>query len=238
MAIWNRIDQLERLVLSQSQEIENLKRLIILGNESHHNRPNNTPAVPQHQQPVNYSTYNPNQNLRPGYLAIRNQSNHQQTVALPANFTSVPPPNNPLFQPQMNSFIHPQSAIPPVAIRPSVNVASNTPALPPNLQVPSQESQKLIQNLDRLLTENRPPPSSRWSMAASVVANNSNTNDNIQREFGNYITHQPRNSSLFGPPNGILGEPNDDESDEANKKHERQKFVEVLTCFCPCFSMC
>lgn len=235
MAIWNRIDQLEKLVLSQSQEIENLKRLIILRNESHHNQPDNTSCVAQQQQPINYSTYNPNQNLRPGYLAIGNQSNHQQTVALPANFASVPPPSTPLFQPQMNSFVHPQSAIPPVAIRPAVNVAPNTPTLPSNLQVPSQESQKLIQNLDRLLTENRPPPSSRWSLAANVAATN---NDNIQREFGNYITQQPPNSSLFGSPNGILGDPNKDESDELGKKHERQKFVEVLTCFCPCFSMC
>lgn len=72
--------------------------------------------------------------------------------------------------------------------------------------------------------------------------------------------YQPANSSwLESSPHALtatstskrwsaapnLSSPPDDETlDElfseqpAQKKHNRQRFVEVLTCFCPCFSMC
>lgn len=59
--------------------------------------------------------------------------------------------------------------------------------------------------------------------------------DSRDRNYLNrYTIHAPPRSSDFG-----LESDEDSTEDSSNiNRHNRQSFVEVLTCFCPCFSMC
>lgn len=196
-SVWAKIDQLERTVLSQAKEIDDLKRSV--------NRIEtfSNPRDHRHQsQPVQSHRYHRD---RDHYSSTSDRTRESSRHISP---DSVSYPHQSCHPYQMNSFVHPPSAIPP---RSSVRWHG-----------PSDQRSELASRRDYRspprtppMAQSRPQASSsqRWSAAPNLAS----TADDVIGELGD---SQESVESL------------------TRHKHNRQRFVEVLTCFCPCFNMC
>jgi len=187
-ALSTRIDQLERVVLTQAKEIEALKRAV----GSHPS------TAVQLSKPLAAATR---------YSALvmpvsqtRPTQSHLSGLAAPSENIKPALQQQQQQQPQhypMNPLVHPPSAIPPVTSRPSKFAAN---------------SERLVSSSscygNGLVPTNRVPPVARWSVGPDQLS---------QAEWRD----------------------EQDQDDAATSKRlGRQSCVEVLTCFCPCFSMC
>lgn len=230
--VWNRIDQLEKLVISQAKEIETLRRLVTStqlalqtltsqfwptnSNTTNNNNNNNAIGFYHQNQRASYN--------RPAPLGIEHQQqqqqqhhhhhqylNHDSTTPMASNrnsmhLTSCAMPDgsaNPRQGYSMRSFVHPPSAIPPGAAN-NRALISPTPPASEHMLKPHQ-------------THTLPAGSTnRWSTGPNMA-------------LGNSIAA----ISASGSP-----QPDRDVSMAAARRRRRFSVIELLTCFCPCFSMC
>lgn len=228
-ALWNRIDQLEQLILTQAKEIDALRRIV---NESHHiNKPNCgivCPAITMTNNDEVSKIYS-NNNTKP----TTNISNHSTTsphTASPYTLaqinrlgstltscrgsptvtkTSTVQSNRPMCRPNyvMNPFVHPASAIPPVADRTLAarndHLAMRTSASPSGMY---NNYHNPGVHFRAPLTSRTLPANTRWSTGPSLL--------------------------------GTLTDLDPNDVDKPRKRRNKMSLIELVTCFCPCFSMC
>lgn len=177
-AIWNRMDQLERLTISQAREIENLKR-----GQSYfqHQVLKQLSSDPRRYQLSKKSLAI----LRPYSTAITPLSHdHQAQLSAPATSNGII--HFPIQPYPINSFIHPTSAIPPVANRAALTRHPN----------------------------HRPSTNASESLSSMATS------------------HWPANLT------NSLDLDLDPGLEISSDKKKRLRCIELLNCFCPCFSMC
>ena len=263
-AIWNRIDQLEQLILCQAKEIDLLRRVvsstqIILQNNgltldakivgqsmmaiTTRNKQNSvSEVVPFRRRPGNFhehslspaphsyqhdSTYNATTtankiNHNPNRFRDRltvNQCSNRGHAFRHRNSSSPTTQENYT----MNPFVHPANAIPPVVNRIVLKSATSN-----DLQSICANHEKSINDHSRALKFSSPmerryqnrgslPPNARWSMNPSL------------------LTAGDMTTKTFSEPDF---NDQDQLDQKAKKRADRFSLIELITCFCPCFSMC
>lgn len=257
-AVWNRIDQLEKLVISQAKEIDALKRLVASQQLQVQNNNNNNPSVPTITSPKAVPTLNFYKTVATSFVSNNNGLlQHQQQQQQQPNKDSSQFAYQPCL---LNPLVHPPQAIPPVASRPAVlresRMQINSGA--PNAAAAEEAATNKtpIQNLpnNSLIVAIRTPPASHHhpvrpvSWAQSSPSRNINNGPYQQQHQHQHLAtahHQsPSRQHAIVSPNSVitstdrLDQTSDDSPNDKDKHVERQSFVEVLTCFCPCFSMC
>lgn len=222
-ALWNRIDQLEKLLISQAKEIDTLRRVVnatqvSLQTLTHQKQQQQAPKLANSNSNNNINSTVTLQIQKPTFLGNYNQqqqqllNNNRNSVQLSSISKSsqngrvnISNKQSTFHQPTylMNSFVHPAIAIPPTL------VPSNTR---PNMETLNASSRAT--STIPLANYNSTTPSTRWSAAPNL-----RLLDNIvDKDTDLYL-----NRDLTGTQ---------------HQRHRRQSFVEILTCFCPCFSMC
>lgn len=192
-AIWNRIDQLEQLIILQAKEIDMLRRIVNATQISLQNS-----VIGQNQSgPVKQ-----NVTATSDHSATMANHHHSSLILNGDTTATKTTTNQPLCKAYiMNPFVHPASAIPPVANRVLVRSESNQMRLLVNNS--NATNSGLIVPLSRTL-----PANTRWSTGPSLFETIPDNNDRLD------VEELPR------------------------KRRNRLSLVELLTCFCPCFSMC
>lgn len=223
-AIWNRIDQLEQLIISQAKEIDSLRRMVNTTQVTVQScRLNND--INSHYMRANghIKTASPNHLLCP---AIEGASNAKGQT--PTNRKSMFVPTNqhhmnhqhqhnqcqPLYKSYVMNPIHPAIAIPPVTSRVVLRSAeqdtTSATATQAQLNKYLHRGGSEEPSYRPAITNSRTlPANTRWSTGPSLL--------------------------------GTLNDPSDTdrENDErALRTKNRFNLIEVLTCFCPCFGMC
>lgn len=226
-AIWNRIDQLEQLILSQAKEIDLLRRVVNTTQISLQNCATNDPCkklangcqlIPSQSQnrlgnPIATSSSHANLNeLSQIVDKFAQQHQHEKQ-----NVQKQQEPALMYKSYLMNPFVHPSIAIPPVV------------------------------NRIVLRSENATPSASTATTVRPANYNNSLSRDSygLNRIGGsaelNHIRPSrtlPANTRWSTGPS-LLGTLRDDEPDiDDRPKSSRFTLAELITCFCPCFSMC
>lgn len=233
-AIWNRVDQLEKLLISQAKEIDVLRRMLnstqvsvqnlTLQGNNFNNTNNNTNCI------SNNSIFNNNSTVRLIHKPfvgnqVNNNRNSIQLSSIPKGnqqvnniFNKSTTFNQPTYL--MNSFVHPAIAIPPTNLVSTCNNDSLTNKSKINNSNNSSrldlEANICRGNFSSVSSTMMPPHSSnmnRWSVGPNLRLLDSAV-DKTNLDGHNLTTELPHG------------------------RHKRQSFVEILTCFCPCFSMC
>lgn len=247
-SIWNRMDQLERLVLAQAREIEALRRLV--------------GACARSPQAIECGSIVPcaintqlgynNNNRAKDVFAQANCSGEQQMHDCPVHRLTKPFGRRALldtkstatakqqisptstFQPYLiNSFVHPSTAVPPATLRPVVSSSARCNGAnltrwsigPPSLiQATNSSSLGLeLNHEDDTITDD-------YAFRRSKVKDRNEAEPILQ------TTHEPIKHVAR-----MLDDVTDLEmtEDAARSKAKRHwGLVELLTCFCPCFTMC
>jgi len=264
-AVWNRIDQLEKLIISQAKEIDSLRRAInsnqnlaqnanlnSAGNTCNHSnldnmkamcnhKPLNVPVIRppliangqcrHHPSPTPTTTSQLNSNK---LLATRDFNKSNILLATARNRVSTPPMTYKNYF--MNPFVHPANAIPPVADRIILrteacdnypNAAGKKSPEMNNITAVHRRAIKNNHHLNyglslpmdnRAMGPGRPlPPNVRWSTGPSLLAGTNTT------------------SSAF---TNDLEQDEQSQSASAKRRANKLSLIELITCFCPCFSMC
>lgn len=221
-AIWNRIDQLEKLLISQAKEIDVLRRMVNStqisvqnittslqknNNFNNDNSPNNNSSTMRliHKS---YMGNQVNNNRNSIHLSSISTKDNQQV-----NIFNRP---NTYHQPTylMNSFVHPAIAIPPTNLAPSYNMDNNKLKLETTNACGGDFS-----NLASTVMPHQTSNMNRWSVGPTLRLHDSIVDRAVTTKTTILDNHQ-------------------DLTEMRDGRHKRQCFVEILTCFCPCFSMC
>lgn len=232
-AIWNRVDQLEKLLISQAKEIDVLRRMVnstqvsiqnltLQGNNlnnncisNNHNFNNNSTVQLIHKPFVGNQVNNSRNSIQLNSISKGNQQVNNI-------FNKSTTMNQPTYL--MNSFVHPSIAIPPTNLVSTYNndgmnnkskINNNNNNNDKNNSRLDFEANVCKGNFSSVSSTMMPPHSSnmnRWSVGPNL------------RLLDNAVDKRNLDShNLTEAPHG---------------RHKRQSFVEILTCFCPCFSMC
>lgn len=181
-AIWTRIDQLEKLILSQAKEIDMLRRIV------------NTVQITLQNNGIVQSIYK-NNGIIPNHVPPLLSHNRQDNLSSALNRNSTPQPAYKTYM--MNPFVHPASAIPPVANRVIMTHETSYPMNGTN-------------NINGLLTHSRTLPA---------------IHNNNRLSAGPTLLHK-------------MPDVDNDKEESPRKRNVKYCLVELITCFCPCFSMC
>lgn len=225
-AVWNRIDQLEQLIISQAKEIDLLRRVV-----------DSTQLAVQQNNALSGATKQVN-----GYLAEPDHQRNLQLALRAASNTGLDvvqvTPNNPQITPNglisspcqprrfgqqqqrqpsnstiyksylINPFVHPATAIPPVANRVVLRSENSSSSATSHRYSPvmrQSDLNHLSPNTSR--TSRTLPANTRWSTGPSLLETLADV------EVGG-------------------------EERPPRRRGWHNFFVELLTCFCPCFGMC
>lgn len=119
---------------------------------------------------------------------------------------------------QMKSFVHPTTAVPPGINRPLFgDPGGNNAGVFNNIYNSTSTADQNNHMNASPLSVVQPLHRSKWS----TIPADKSLLDNLTNSV-----------NITDPTESVI------EINLPYKKHDRQSFVEVLTCFCPCFSMC
>lgn len=217
-ALKGKIEHLERLVASQSREIESLKRIVMQRPSSAH--------INGYKKPYINTYDNQHRNHHHEHQHDTN-FNHHQHQSLSASPQPHQQRQSMIYQPYvMDSHIHPDSAIPPIARAFTVG---------PDNKI--RYKGELNSALDLSNNFNKFGPNERLRYKSDYT--NSLTGDahfwsdtalDRKREVGSV--------AAIDDSDGTDEDTSSSEQATGRKVPGRQVLIEVLTCFCPCFSMC
>lgn len=287
-AVWNRIDQLEKLVISQSTEIDSLRKMlagtqeaieIMLqlqqnsygNNQTNHQRDcENPPRRHQLMPPQSsFATITRNDHELFALTAdsatstatTNNNNNNNNRSNRNSKQIEVATTRRPTY-PTMNSFVHPPTAIPPIANGYHRVVLSDSPSPQPPPPPPPMQQANTYQDPHLSLTSSLHNHSHCEHYSnKDIISNRVSETHLTQRLAASGISIQPNHNNRWstGASLGLLNSmtPNGDslllsrtapvsraQLDEETRRRThgkpRGKFslAEWLTCFCPCFSMC
>ena len=225
-AVWNRIDQLEQLIITQAKEIDVLRRVIqttqvalqsYIVNQPQTRQltpsPTNNLTVsnfPQSLQSAVSSNSNQFANSHHGNPYKNQPQQKQQRRDKFVNRSNCSPTDSQTIQPiyrssyMMNPYVHPASAIPPVVNR----VITRSDCY--QLESAGRSDRITSFQLAPVGNSRTLPTNTRWSTGPSLLG-----------------TMQP-----------IVNHDDQEESLAERRKQSRFSLVELVTCFCPCFTMC
>lgn len=230
--VWSRIDQLEKVVVSQAREIDGLKQLLnstqatverlYVQNNQHHSALFATICNDPSSDAISSSRPSP---PVPTINWIPNDPVNLNRVQHPNTQNKRPLTYQPSSAYQMSSIVHPESAIPP-----------------DSSAIQHQETNSTCTGIssNRIIS-----PKAVMSTLTNGSANNKNSNTYAKSKLSNgYLsasqpltwTSDNRYSRSFDVENCDAGDDPKSLCDE--RRHRKQSLVEVLTCFCPCFGMC
>lgn len=237
-AIWNRIDQLEQLIISQAKEIDLLRRVVsstqvVLQNSGltiEANLPSSSSSTNKSKLALFRSPMGHIHQDSPTPPPHRYHYNSQSTtrdngIVAVQNRTSTPPTTYKNYT--MNPFVHPANAIPPVANRIVLKSATSTTLHAGtdhheqfnNATVNSKIVKGFMSPTSQYNDSRTLPPNSRWSTGPSLLAGTTAV------------------TTTFSDPD-LVDQNKLDQAALAKVRANRFSLIELLTCFCPCFSMC
>lgn len=218
-AIWSRIDQLEQLILSQAKEIDLLRRIL-----------NATQLALQNYQQGNQLEY-PDSAKSPNGLTLattasrhHRQQHNQLSITPPTAITNSTSHSNLFKLPQQQQKQQPEQ---PTLYKSYLM----NPFVHPSIAIPPIANRVVLQSetSNSLISDNFSPSIGGATRRTTTQPNGIGTTRTL-----------PANTRWSTGPSllGTLQDPDREMDEEPRKRNNRFSLVELLTCFCPCFSMC
>lgn len=228
---------LEQTIEIQNREIDALKRKV---NEM------SNPMSQQQQQTIQANKSQPNAGLvDPRLNRLSNQgANKAPDARLILKPTCL-----------LSPTIHPISAIPPMTVLASPTTSTSTTTTATTISNPNNRRSIAYIAIPPTSTTTTPSgPGAPIVVDNSFYAHRWSTVTNLKNQTEQQLRNVKVNQNVasqaevpFNSSGAYIKDPNNFDchedcdmidDDESSKKVGRQSFVELVTCFCPCFSMC